>query len=519
MAASGGAARGSGGDRVRAALAGGDGGASQPAVQDLVNAILQLGHLPIQSSRSSAEEKRLAAGLIRARKAGTLSWQQEAHLRALQPATRVDPEDSGASAGASRQAQGRASAVRVDAGGGASQPAAAGSGASQPAAAAGAGEAGAEGTPVGRRQPAAAGSGASQPAEAAGAREAGAEGTPVGRKQFSPEEKAELKALAKQKAEQKADLQRRQKTEELLQQVRDLGRYPKESAERSLAERQLAEKLRRARKAKQFSPEEEVELQALQVEEAEQKTEVLLQQVRDLGRYPKENAGRSLAERQLAEKIRRARKTKQCSPEQEAELQALQQAESDTRAAARIAEAEEPPNPMEGFAQEAQSRIDQDLLMLESGIRTKVLLRRLAAYKSLVSSLSAQHEEFAQRYAERVRQASAAPAGKSRYVPGSEVEGDRLRVFSEQPVITGPLVCQLCESDFVTEEDLARHKQQGHAGEKEYRKRVLFLMEEAGCRPITGQEKRLMVQNLPDAGDDWLASGAPQPAAEDARPC
>ena len=42
---------------------------------------------------------------------------------------------------------------------------------------------------------------------------------PVARRQFSMEEKAELKALAKQKAEQKADLQRRPKTEELLQQV------------------------------------------------------------------------------------------------------------------------------------------------------------------------------------------------------------------------------------------------------------------------------------------------------------
>ena len=205
---------------------------------------------------------------------------------------------------ASRHAQGSASAVMVDAGGGASQPAAAASGASQPDA------------------------------------------------------------------------------QELLQQVRDLGRYPKE---RSPAERQLARKLRRARKEKQFSLEQEAELQALQQAELKtveaqqkadlqrrQKTEVLLQQVRDLGRYPKENAGRSLAERQLAEKIRRARKAKQISPEQEAELKALQQAESDARVAARIAEAEELPNPMEGFAEEAHSRIDQDLLMLESGIRTKV---------------------------------------------------------------------------------------------------------------------------------------------------
>ena len=125
----------------------------------------------------------------------------------------------------------------------------------------------------------------------------------------------------------------------------------------------------------------------------------------------------------MAEKLRRARKAKQFSAEQEAEFQALQRAESDVRAAARIAEAEEPPNPMEGFAEEAQSRIDQDLLMLESGIRTKALLRRLAAYKELVSSPSTEHEEFAQRYAERVHQASAAPAGKNCYVPGSE-EGE-----------------------------------------------------------------------------------------------
>ena len=91
MAASSGAA-GSGRDRLRAALAGGDGGASQPAMQDLVNAILQLGHLPTQSRRLSAEEKRLAARLFRARKAGALSWQQEAQLGALPPAAKQKAE-------------------------------------------------------------------------------------------------------------------------------------------------------------------------------------------------------------------------------------------------------------------------------------------------------------------------------------------------------------------------------------------------------------------------------------------
>ena len=65
-----------------------------------------------------------------------------------------------------------------------------------------------------------------------------------------------------------------------------------------------------------------------------------------------------------------------------------------------------------------------------------------------------------------------------------------------RPVVSGPLVCQFCESDFLTEEDFARHKFEHHAGEAEYRKRVLYLMAETGCRPITAQEKRIMVQNF-----------------------
>ena len=149
-------------------------------MQDLVDAILHLGPLPSQAGRSSAEEKQLAARLIRARKAGALTWQQEANLRALQPDTGVEQHDSDAGASASR---------RQAAAGGASESVA---------------------------------------------------------------------------AEQKADLKRRQKTAEIMEQVRKLGRYPKEWGGHSLEERQLAEKTRRARKAKEFSLEDEAELQALQ---------------------------------------------------------------------------------------------------------------------------------------------------------------------------------------------------------------------------------------------------------------
>ena len=61
----------------------------------------------------------------------------------------------------------------------------------------------------------------------------------------------------------------------------------------------------------------------------------LMEEVRDLGHYPKKSQIRSLAEQLLAEKLRWARKAKKFSPEQEAELKALQQAEMDSSEKAR----------------------------------------------------------------------------------------------------------------------------------------------------------------------------------------
>jgi hypothetical protein len=42
-----------------------------------------------------------------------------------------------------------------------------------------------------------------------------------------------------------------------------------------------------------------------------------------------------------------------------------------------LEEAQEPPNPMECFADEAENKLDQDLLLLASGNRTKELQRRM----------------------------------------------------------------------------------------------------------------------------------------------
>ena len=106
-----------------------------------------------------------------------------------------------------------------------------------------------------------------------------------------------------------------------------------------------------ARRSKLFSPEQEAELEALQEaarqaekEKRKQNAEELMQEVRDLGRYPKEGLTRPEVERALAERLRKARSGKLISAEQEAELKALQQAEKDAKVAADIAEAREKPN-------------------------------------------------------------------------------------------------------------------------------------------------------------------------------
>ena len=67
------------------------GGSAQPALQELVDEIIQLGHMPTQSKNAGIAEKRLARRLIyvrngirRAGKAKKLSPEQEAELEALQ---------------------------------------------------------------------------------------------------------------------------------------------------------------------------------------------------------------------------------------------------------------------------------------------------------------------------------------------------------------------------------------------------------------------------------------------------
>ena len=101
-----------------------------------------------------------------------------------------------------------------------------------------------------------------------------------------------------------------------------------------------------------------------------------------------------------------------------------------------------------------------------------------------------------QQYASMIRQASTTCVSRDTYVCGQDVWGTELRSFQKEPLISAPLVCQLCDASFVFDADFRMHKQKEHCGEAEYRKRVLYLMTRKGCKPITGQEKRIMVQNF-----------------------
>ena len=179
------------------------------------------------------------------------------------------------------------------------------------------------------------------------------------------------------------------------------------------------------------------------------------------------------------------------SDAQEAELAELRAIEI-----GGLAEADAPPDPLDPFADDAANRLEQDLLMFTNGIRTRTLRRRVERYQKYMADPALQFRPEVQKYTEHVQRACAKAAGRASYVAGQDIHGDALRTFACTPEACGPLTCQLCDADFLYEADFGVHKDTEHGGDAEYRKRVLYLMDDVGCRPITAQEKRVMVQNF-----------------------
>ena len=129
--------------------------------------------------------------------------------------------------------------------------------------------------------------------------------------------------------------------------------------------------------------------------------------------------------------------------------------------------------------------------MMENGIGTRALTRRCQRYRKYFNDPVLQDKAIVLKYKEQINAATATPAGLAANVRGDNISGEALRTFSDTPTLCGPLVCQLCDADFLYDEDFATHKKQVHAGDNEYRKRVLYLLQQRGCRPIAAQEKRL----------------------------
>ena len=67
---------------------------------------------------------------------------------------------------------------------------------------------------------------------------------------------------------------------------------------------------------------------------------------------------------------------------------------------------------------------------------------------------------------------------------GCDIDGDELRKFKPEPLLTAPIVCQLCNSEFTSDEDFAKHVVAGHVSMDEYRKRTIYLMGMQGPRAI-----------------------------------
>ena len=302
------------------------------------------------------------------------------------------------------------------------------------------------------------------------------------------------------RASQRAEARRPpQSVEALMEEIRKFKRLPKESRGATEKERKLAMRLRDAKRARNLSDEHKAELEAMkeqeqeeQLEKSREPVEAVMKDIREMGRLPKESRGASEEERSLAEKLRDHKKRGNLSDEHKAELAAMSFKELGELEEVRLEG-----DPMDPFHEEAANRFEQDLLMAMNGIRPQHVLRRIARYKKYMTHPGALEMDVVQKYKEQVLEAAAASDVLPPYVAGCEIQGDALRTFSEEPIMTGPLVCHLCDdASFLYDEDFAKHKEKVHSGENEYRKRVLFLMEQAGNRPVTGQEKRIIVQNF-----------------------
>ncbi len=134
-----------------------------------------------------------------------------------------------------------------------------------------------------------------------------------------------------------------------------------------------------------------------------------MRQIRTLGRLPRRVCGdaeEQRKERNLADRMLRAKSKNEFSGTQLAELSAFAVA-----AHGNLHEADAAPDPLDPFADEAANRLEQDILMVTRGFRTRALLSRLHRYKQCVNHDLLQQEPVVQQYKEKIKAASVAAPG------------------------------------------------------------------------------------------------------------
>ena len=168
-----------------------------------------------------------------------------------------------------------------------------------------------------------------------------------------------------------------------------------------------------------------------------------MEKIRALGYIPKRKSEHD----GLARTYQRAVKLGKISPLEKQEAEALTAAHQASLAQSLDppAEARQPPDPLDAFADEAANRLEQDLLMASSGMRTKQVMRRIHRYKTYFDEPGLQENALVLQYKHQMDRASQTFTGCRCYVPGDTIEGDALRSFASEPIVTGPIVCQLCD--------------------------------------------------------------------------
>ena len=194
------------------------------------------------------------------------------------------------------------------------------------------------------------------------------------------------------------------RADDIMDEIRSLGSYPREHG----ATRNLAIQPRRAQAAGEFSISQLEELKTLKEQHAktlkEQHAELLMEEIKALGYIPKRTGEHVL----LYYRWRKAVKSGKLTPEQIQAAEALTAAHAASLAQSMDPppEACAPPDPLDAFAEEAANRLEQDLLMASSGMRTKQVMRRIRRYKKFFDEPALQENELVLQYKAQMDEAS-----------------------------------------------------------------------------------------------------------------